>query len=166
MKKTLSFDSMGVNLTSEIAEIGLIELTEKAHINWRLSLYEAIKYSDTDKIFTLINSAPKVIDSSILIDMKNELSNIVPVSVLLERIEDFKYTKHYKKIKKIFESSNCKGIKQFTMKGIDDDFPSLLDEYAGSDWRTQHPAPPDTLPLLPRPCLSPPYRRFHYPIHN
>lgn len=158
MKKTLRFDSMGVNLTSEIAEIGLIELTEKAHINWRLSLYEAIKYSDTDKIFTLINSAPKVIDSSILIDMKNELSNIVPVSVLLERIEDFKYTKHYKKIKKIFESLNSKGIKQFTMKGIDDDFPSLLDEYAGSDWRTKNPEEEDKLFFVLGECFSIYYR--------
>lgn len=126
---------MGINLTSELVQIGLLELTEQTYINWRLALYEAIKSSDTEKAFTLINSAPKIIDNSILISMKNELSKIVPVNVLFERIEEFQNIEPYIKIKAIFEVLDSKGIKQFTRHGIDDDFPNLLDEYAGSDWR-------------------------------
>ncbi|WP_241575745.1 hypothetical protein [Rosenbergiella nectarea] len=158
MKTTLTFNEMGINLTSELVEIGLIELTEQAHINWRLSLYEAIKSSDTDKVFTLINSFPKIVDSSVIIDMKKELVKIVPVSVLLERIEEFKKIEQYSKIKTIFKKLDNKGIKQFTMKGIDDDFPSLLDEYAGSDWRTKNPEQKDKLFFVLGECFSIYYR--------
>lgn len=137
MRKTLTFNDMGINLTSELIEIGLIELIEQSHVNWRLALYEAIKSSDTDKVFTLVNSAPKKVDSSVLIDMKKELVKIVPVSVLLERIEEFNTVDCYQKIKAAFEILERRNIHQFTITGINDDYPCLLDVWAGSNWRPE-----------------------------
>jgi len=158
MKKTLSFNEMGINLTSQLVEIGLIKLTEQEHINWRLALYEAIKSSDTDKAFTLINSAPKIVDSSVIIDIKKELVKIVPVSVLLERIEEFNTVDCYERIKLAFKILERRNIHQFTMTGINDNYPHLLDVWAGSNWRPEKSNQDDQTFFVLGECFSEHYK--------
>lgn len=155
----LSFSEMRINLTSELVSIGLINDFTHTQTKWRLELYKAIKHSDTTKLISLINSAPKKVNDSVLIDMKKKLSKIIPIEILLNRIEEFEGLNCYVRIKKSFDTLKDRGILQFSMPVISEDFPCQLDVWAGSDWRPEESDQDDQTFFVLGECFST-YDRF------
>lgn len=135
MVTLLSFRQMGINLTDELAETGLLPLVSSSDIQWRLNFYAAVKASSKEDILSLIDSAPPVVDQALILSVKMELDKIIPVPILLESLEPYSQLRCYLRLKAAFETLQNSGISQFSMPVICDDYPCLLDVWAGSEWR-------------------------------
>lgn len=135
MAVLLSFSDLGVNLTNALAEAGLIPLVSSSDMQWRYDFFSAVKFSDKKSIIALMNCAPPAVDKALILSVKMELDKIIPVSELIERIEQFRQFSCYLPLKKAFQTLQERGITQFSMRVIPDDYPCLLDVWAGSDWR-------------------------------
>ncbi|EGU3395820.1 hypothetical protein H3J60_004548 [Salmonella enterica] len=144
MTTLLSFREMGINLTDGLAETGLLPLISSSDIQWRLSFYAAVKASSKQDIIELMDCAPPAVDKALIQSVKMELDKIIPVPVLMERIEQFSQFSCYAPLKTAFQTLQARGITQFAMRGIPDDYPCLLDVWAGSEWRPDQSSEEET----------------------
>lgn len=140
MKLLLSFNDMQINLTDALAETGLLALTSDSDIKWRIDFFTAVRNSSKADIVSLLETAPYLMDQKLIMSVRAEVDKIIPVPLLLERLEDFRDFTCYSRLRAAFLALLSRGITQFAMPVIDDEFPCLLDVWAGSEWR------PDTSP--------------------
>lgn len=98
-------------------------------------MYAAVLESNKPTVLSLVNNAPDSVEEEVLKAVRYAMKDVISITDLLERLEQFNDFGCYMKIKEAFIRLQKSDITQFAMNVRDDSYPCLLDVWAGSEWR-------------------------------